>query len=300
MTNQFEVKTMNRQQLDLAIDWADAEGWNPGLFDADSFYAADPNGFLVGLLNGEPIACISVVKYGDGFGFLGFYIVKPEFRGQGYGWKIWQAGMAYIQQQADRNIGLDGVVDQQENYKRSGFKLAYRNVRYRGVVGADMNTNTASENSAKDCSPSVVELKDIPFAKTLAYDSTLVPEPRHDFLQSWLTQQGSRALAFVTAGEGSSELVGYGVIRPCRSGYKIGPLFADSDVIANDLLKALLADLQQGEEYFLDVPEVNTHAVALADQYAMEVVFETARMYTGEQPDLPLNKVFGVTTFELG
>jgi hypothetical protein len=32
----------------------------------------------------------------------------------------------------------------------------------------------------------------------------------------------------------------------------------------------------------------------------MTVVFETARMYTGEAPRLPLDGIFGVTTFELG
>ena len=29
-------------------------------------------------------------------------------------------------------------------------------------------------------------------------------------------------------------------------------------------------------------------------------VFETARMYRGGQPQLPLDRVFGVTSFELG
>jgi len=32
----------------------------------------------------------------------------------------------------------------------------------------------------------------------------------------------------------------------------------------------------------------------------MKPMFETARMYTKEEPEAPLNKVFGVTTFELG
>ncbi|HLA33082.1 MAG TPA: GNAT family N-acetyltransferase, partial [Pseudomonas sp.] len=31
---------MTRAEVDLAIDWAAAEGWNPGLHDADCFYAA--------------------------------------------------------------------------------------------------------------------------------------------------------------------------------------------------------------------------------------------------------------------
>lgn len=64
----------------------------PGLHDADCYFSADPKGFLVGLLDDEPIATISVIKYDDAFGFLGFYIVKPEYQGQGYGLQLWQAG----------------------------------------------------------------------------------------------------------------------------------------------------------------------------------------------------------------
>ena len=43
----LELRPMTRAELDLAIEWAAGEGWNPGLADADAFYAADPNGFLM-------------------------------------------------------------------------------------------------------------------------------------------------------------------------------------------------------------------------------------------------------------
>ena len=112
------IRPMRRADLDIAIDWAAAEGWNPGLDDADAFLAADPQGFLMGWLGDEPVACISVVAYGAAYGFLGFYICRPEFRGQGHGWALWQAGIARL---GDRTIGLDGVVEQQANYARSGF-----------------------------------------------------------------------------------------------------------------------------------------------------------------------------------
>lgn len=86
--NKYTIRTMTRQEVDIAIDWAAAEGWNPGLSDADCFYAADPNGFLLGSVQGEPVATIAAITYGDVFGFIGFYMVKPEYRGKGYGMRI--------------------------------------------------------------------------------------------------------------------------------------------------------------------------------------------------------------------
>ncbi len=96
------------------------------------------------------------------------------------------------------------------------------------------------------------------------------------------------------------KLGGYGVIRACRSGYKIGPLFADSPELADSLFLALKSTVKAKEPIYLDTPEVNQAAVSLAKRYSLEVVFETARMYKGKRPDMPLHRVFGVTSFEVG
>jgi len=60
----YRIRAMDRKEVDIAIEWAALEGWNPGFNDAECFYTADPNGFLIGLLGDEPIATISVIKYG--------------------------------------------------------------------------------------------------------------------------------------------------------------------------------------------------------------------------------------------
>lgn len=275
----FIIRGMTRAELDLAIEWAALEGWNPGLHDAHCFHAADPDGFLIAYLGSEPVGCISTVAYDDSFGFLGLYIVRPGFRGKGYGLQLWKAGMAYL---GDRNIGLDGVVAQQANYKKSGFRLSYRNIRYESIGQAAMPSD-------------MTDLSAIPFDALCAYDSALFPVPRLRFLREWIAQPDAVGYAVLNAGR----LVGYGLLRPCRRGYKIGPLFADDADIADRLLCALRFHAQ-GAPTYLDVPEINPVAVVLAERYGMTKVFETARMYTKEAPALPLERLFGVTTFELG
>jgi GNAT superfamily N-acetyltransferase len=278
----YTIRKMSRDEINIAVDWAASEGWNPGVYDADAFHAADPQGFLVGELNGEPIATISVVRYGETFGFLGFYIVKPAYRGRGYGIQIWNAGLKHL---SGRNIGLDGVVSQQDNYKKSGFQLAYRNIRYEGISGG---------NASKDSQ--IVDLSQVSFDLIREYDQNLFPDDRKQFLQAWIHQPESISLGYMQNGK----LAGYGMIRKCRTGYKIGPLFADNAEIAEALLGALQSRITPGSVFYLDVSEINQEASALAKKHQMKLVFETARMYTGEFPVLPLHKVFGITTFELG
>ncbi|MEW5821322.1 MAG: GNAT family N-acetyltransferase, partial [Cyanobacteriota bacterium] len=272
-------RTMSKEDLNVAIDWAAQEGWNPGLYDLDAFFEADPNGYLIGELDNKPVATVSVVAYDNTFGFLGFYIVKEEFRGKGYGLKLWQEGLKYL---GNRNIGLDGVIAQQENYKKSGFKFAYRNIRYEGIAENYDLRNT-------------LELKYIAFNDLLKFDNKMFPVSRPAFLKQWIEQPESFARAVII----DNKLQGYGMLRKCRSGYKIGPLFAENNLIAEDLLIDLIRNIP-GKKYYYDTPEVNAAAVSLAKKYNMNMVFETARMYTRQKPELPTDKIFGVTTFELG
>ncbi len=286
-TANFTIRTMSRDEISIALDWASAEGWNPGLHDAEAFFAADPGAFLVGLRDGAPIAVISAAAYGDNFGFIGFYIVRADCRGRGFGWKIWQAAMARL---CSRNIGLDGVLAQQDNYTRSGFQLSHRNVRYQGVAPGKGELLSASEGLR------LVALSADCFAEVITYDRRFFPAPRENFLKSWLTRPQTVALGVERRGQ----LAGYGVLRRCRTGYKIGPLFADEPAIAQSLLDALVAEAPKGAAVFLDTPQCHRDAVALAERCGMAPVFETVRMYTGPAPDISLDRTYGVTSFEFG
>ena len=276
----FTIRPMRTQEIALAADWAAAEGWNPGLNDAACFATVDAAGFLIGELDGKPAATISCVNYDDRFAFLGFYIVRPDLRGRGLGLSIWRAAIAHA---GARTIGLDGVVAQQDNYRKSGFALAHRNVRYGGRVAAG------------GAPPGMAPLADIPLPLIAADDATVFPAPRLDFLRSWIGAAGHAGRALLRDGA----LVAWGVIRPCRQGFKVGPLVADDRAAAEAVLDALIAAVGGGE-VFLDVPQPNREAVALAQSRGLAPVFETARMYTGPVRDVAVSRIFGVTTFELG
>jgi GNAT superfamily N-acetyltransferase len=276
----LRIRPMRADEILAAIDWAAAEGWNPGLADGACIGAVDPEGFLIGELDGAAAATISCVNYDANFAFLGFYMVRPDLRGRGLGLQIWKAAIAHG---GARVIGLDGVVAQQANYRKYGFELAYPNIRYGGIAAAGAPT------------AGVGALHDVPMALIESSDATVFPAPRPAFLRAWTRAPRHIGRALMRDGA----LAAWGVIRPCRRGWKVGPLVADDRASAEAVLSALIADIG-GSEIFLDVPSLNHEAVALAQGLGLAPVFETARMYTGRIPSLRLERVFGVATFELG
>src|SRR6476619_1402129 len=220
-TNGLHIRPMRPDEISIAMDWAAAEGWNPGLADAACFATVDPQGFLIGEIEGEVAATVSCVNYGANFAFLGFYIVRADLRGRGYGLRIWNAAIAHA---GTRVIGLDGVVAQQQNYRKSGFELAYANIRYGGIVAAPSSP------------PDAIALAEVPFAAVEADDATVFPAPRAAFLRAWIDTPGHVGRALIRDGK----LAAWGVIRPCRTGCKIGPLVADDRAAADAIVEALL------------------------------------------------------------
>lgn len=274
------LRRLRADEMATPLAWAAAEGWNPGRHDGPAFHAADPEGFFLAEVEGAPAATISAVRYGAAFGFLGFYIVAPALRGRGLGRAVWSAALGHL---GERAIGLDGVLAQQERYAAEGFRYRYRHVRYRGKGFAGV------------AAVGVRSIEPGDFAAIHAYDRRCFGADRAAFLRAWLAPPEGAAIACI----GDAGVRGYGVLRACAEGAKIGPLFADDDATADALFRAL-ASTAPHEPIYLDIPDINPAARALAERYGMDPVFEAARMYRGEAPATPLGNEYGVTTLELG
>lgn len=281
MEKNFLIRRMKENELQIAVDWAQKEGWNPGLSDANCFFQADHNAFFIGLLGDEPIATGSAVVYDEKFAFCGLYIVKPAFRQQGYGMKLTHERLKYV---GDRITGIDGVLENVSKYQRIGYQPAHKNTRYELTnlpAGVPDSTN-------------LIHLDALPFEQLEQFDRRYFPAKRSHFLRCWITQPESVALGYADHG-----LQGYGVIRKCFNGYKIGPLFATSLMVARCLFESLCNQVKVGPIY-LDVPEPNQNALLLAKHYQMKPSFEVIRMYRNGVPEMDLQGIYGITTYELG
>ena len=279
----MKIRNLRKEEMPQIIGMAASEGWNPGLHDAAAFFQVDPDGFFVGEINGVPVAYISAVRYNGRYGFVGLYIVDKVYRGRGYGLQLWNHALARL---GLLTCGLDGVPAQLENYEKSGFVYAFRQMRLA----------TPATAVSRDHYP-LVECLTARHAGPIAeYDTEVFGTPRQAFIDAWMGM--ANAQSFGVSDRGT--IVGYAVVRACVEGYKIGPLFADNQAIAEQLFLACHGAVPPGSMVYIDMPETNVSTPDWIARYNLKLVFETARMYKNGTPAFPLSKVFGVTSFELG
>ncbi len=277
-----EYRILEADDVPIVMDWAAAEGWNPGLNDGGIFHAVDRKGWFGAYHDGRLCGSAVVTNYDDAFSFAGFYIVSPAYRGKDIGTTLTRMAMEHA---GDRCIGLDGVMNMAPRYEKvMGMRMGYHGVRFHGV------------SSGHNASPDTLAATDIGRREIGDFDRSHFPARRDDFIHSWISQPGGVSVATV---DGKGDMSGLGVLRPCREGFKVGPLFASDTETALSILQTLLTTIE-GRSYFIDVPDVNLPAMRMVHDMGLSEVFRTARMYSSDPPDFRLDGVFGVTSFELG
>lgn len=269
-----------RAELDLILGWARAEGWNPGLDDAEAFYAADPEGFFVAVDEADrAVAAISVVNHSADFAFLGLYIVAPEHRGKGIGYALWQHALEHA---GARTVGLDGVEAQQDNYAASGFAYASATTRFSGdIIGAtfpDIRIATAEE-----------------IETLIALEARASGILKPAYLRCWLAGSPTRT---TLVSRSDSGITGMCTVRACARGCKIGPLVAETSEVAARLMRQA-ATLCEGP-VTIDVPAPSTGLAGTCQAFGMSAGFKTARMYRGPLATASAHQNFAVTSLELG
>lgn len=283
--SKLRLQTLTISQFKELMQWAADEGWNPGLVDDEIFFNTDPKGHIGYFLDDELIAGGSIVSYEGKFGFMGLFIVKPLYRGEGIGRELWYKRRDLLLQRLDSEaaIGMDGVVAMQPFYARGGFRLAFRDLRY------ELRGRFSAQN------PSVFVYSKSDEWSVIDYDSACFGVRRDKFMKAWLDQPSHWVFIY----KKENKIKGFAVLRKTISGYKIGPLFADHQQEARALLNACLN--QSGNEaVYLDIPENQPKAAELIKEYGGKYVFECARMYYGHPPKVKQKRIYGITSFELG
>ncbi len=283
----LEFRQLDFDEFQELVKWAAAEGWDPGLNDADIFYTSFPDGFYGYFQQGKLIGGGSLVSYQGEFGFMGFFLVHPQYRGNGIGHSLWFKRRDTLLNKLNpgATIGMDGVLAMQDFYANGGFVAAFRDER-RMRIGTSLPVHPSIRRVSER-----TNLSDI-----LRFDLECFGVDRSSFMERWIDNPSAHTFYAVNEKEG---VTGFAVLRKTENGWKVGPLFADDFSMAEALYTACLNEVPD-EKVFLDIPMCNSNAVKLAEKYETSYVFECARMYYGTPPEIPMEKVFGITTFELG
>lgn len=280
--SEIRIERMDLSGVRQAMEWAEAEGWEPGINDAEPFFAADPEGFFRAVTGNRTIATLSAVRGSPTVAFVGLYIVEPGFRGKGLGRQLWDQVLDRFGGVA---LGLDAVPEQVSTYASDGFEPAYGNARY---------SNDANLLPDPDPAIEVVSAAATDFDALVDFDSRHFFGPRAGFLREWLTGEGRNSVVVLEDGE----LAGFAASRSTTAGHRIGPVFTGWQDLAREMILTLSAGLRG--PVAVDIPQPNDAARQLVDSLGMTRSFETTRMYRGPAPDLPLGDIFGITTLELG
>jgi len=275
---------MTRAEADILDGWAAAEGWNPGLHDIEIAWSYDPDAFIALRKDGELAGGGAIIAYEGAAGFMGLFIMRADLRRQGLGRILWHERLKRLRARLrpDAPIGMDGVFEMAPFYEAGGFKYLYRDLRFEGTAEGVLD-------------PAVTPLDQIPWPDLATYDGQISGLRRDGFMRAWLGQEGGHGFALSEAGA----IRGYGFLRPCHVGFKLGPLYAIDPATARRLLLSLLS-AAQGSQVQIDVPEPNPAAIGLMSELGWPSPFGCARMVHGTPPAFRVEEVFGVTSFEFG
>jgi hypothetical protein len=311
----FRIEQGTVEDVQEMIDRGNRENWDQGVYDAPVFFSVDPKGFwkCISIDDGSMLSSVSGVAYSreqdarPSYGFIGYYMSRPDVRGHGFGLPIFQHAMLDLTRRGCTTIGLDAVMEQVGKYEKSGFVKRYENVRYSLLPGSTGRSTCASGAVA---GPStgirIVPWSALPIDDLLALDARLSGVSRSIILKALMVYPGASCYAAVDGDSGS--ILAYGAIRESAMDWRIGPLFAPvtadgkSEAAALSVLYALVAAAPADRAVVIDVPDINVVAVAvLRDSLEAIVDARLLRMYTaGPPPGMDESAVWGTTFLEIG
>lgn len=280
---EFSVSRMDEQTLaGYHYDWALAEGWAPTKDSLEATMALDTDGFYRLTDNGgKTLSTISAVRYPLLMrAQLGFFIANPK--GEGYGGMLWRIVVGRMQSE-----GYDLELDCFDKMIPVYEKLGFHQVGSDSVYCLKNRDDLVREGEVEDIDTDAESASEI-----VAYDQRVLAKfcNRDAFLAAWLMKGGT---SVAVARDANDQVVGYGVMSTRMTkhkgehGFRIGPLVADSDVAARQVLTTLCAKAIGGP-VFVDVSHAHPSVVSLVESLGFGHAVTFTRMSTtpvaGEHP----------------
>jgi GNAT superfamily N-acetyltransferase len=185
---------------------------------------------------GKPEGCIVAFTYPNNTGFVGYFLMNKEFRGRGWGADLFRELLASFKASNTIYVGLDGVEEQVNTYKRRGFETA-----------ATIKLATRPSIVEK---PKTVELVELVEGEQVVDIKGIDPEllarldlahtgfyrPAYWSQKGLLSRKDAYGYALLSTAQDEPKLAGYVLVRRCQEGHRFGPLYAETYEQARFLL----------------------------------------------------------------
>lgn len=276
----LKIKVMTVRDIPFAKSLTDYEQWGYRAADFKRLLFFEPRGCFTAWLADERIGIVSSTTYGR-FGFIGTLIVRQEWKGSGFGVRLMERAIAFLQGRGVRTIELDGVFPVVPMYRKLGFKDKYLSLRFRRKPGAVVFRPSAGRDTAL--------IRMIP-----GFDRRLTGIERGRMIRQYLREFPDKIYA-----TGDGKLQAYAVLRPRESGVSmIGPFVATDPGTAEAVLRRIVID-HAADRLVLGIPAVNPSAADLVQKYGFLNQEPSLRMFLGERMDYE-NNIYGILSPEKG
>jgi GNAT superfamily N-acetyltransferase len=279
----IRIRNLLQNESYILDQIAEIDGRNPGLNDGEFLFNADRNGFIAAIEGSTVNGTISCIKYPDNMAFIGFHYIVDRYRNSGLWEKLLEAALNTA---IESSIGLNSREEYTTLYEKAGFKSAFKIITYEGIADGKQVKLPSSINS-----PHIT-----PYDKVYDYCKKTLLYEQKLFLNQWFNQPRS---LFIGKYEDDT-YKGIGLLKPCRTGFRLGPLIAEDPISAMEILASLTSHYPVATRYYLDIPEINIPGINLAEELKLKKIKESFRMYKGKDHRVCTNNIYSFTSMELG
>lgn len=258
--------------------------WEDAIYvhDADAaIYWDDPQGIYKGCLNDEMIGCCASFRKGSNIAWIGYYMVRPDYRKKRYGVTMFNKLLEYDQARGIEFHTLNCAEPLESMYESIGFKTYSYDTIYRGIYNPPTTTTV---------NLTTLPINQVWFDKINNYDKRIHHGwGRPESLSRWIAKKGTRLLI---AASTNDEIIGFVTISdfryPTADGVvrhqRLAPLYADNPECASKLIETAL-NICDSHSIFVDADGNNLEAMNIIEKFGIfSAQLRLARM---SRPDLP-------------
>ena len=234
----ISIRAMDKADIPAAMRLKDAEGWNQTDSDWRFYLSHDPELCLVACVSGNVIGTVTAINYNNQVAWIGMMLVDREFRKQGVGKLLFHALLEKLKD--CKSIKLDASPAGNPVYRKFGF-----------VEELELQRMIAQELMAVDevsYSGNIERIQETDIGEVIDYDQLAFGVQRTELIQFLC---GPRAEACWMA-RCDEKLVGLLCLRRGSLYYQLGPVYAQSDAIAEALVVRSARELV-GQAVTLDI-----------------------------------------------